>query len=123
MFWRAFAWLEKAYEEHDPELTYIKVSPRFDLLRHEARLQPLVHRIGLSRRGRSSGFAGRSVADEGAGKAPQGVRATDPLKADWRIGSGWPVSTLRNLEVGESSPALPNADKISESCAQTLKQH
>ena len=26
----AFAWLEKAYEERDPQLTYLKVGPRFD---------------------------------------------------------------------------------------------
>ena len=44
---KAFAWLEKAYEEHDPELTYITVGPRFEPLRHDARFQQLVHRIGL----------------------------------------------------------------------------
>ena len=44
----AFAWLEKAYEERDPELTYLKVpGRRFDPLRHEARFQQLVRRIGL----------------------------------------------------------------------------
>lgn len=44
---KAFAWLEKAYEEHDPELTYITVGPRFEPLRHDARFPQLVHRIGL----------------------------------------------------------------------------
>ncbi len=44
---QAFAWLEKAYEEHDPELTYIKVGPRFDPPRQDARFRQLVHRIGL----------------------------------------------------------------------------
>jgi TolB-like protein/DNA-binding winged helix-turn-helix (wHTH) protein/Tfp pilus assembly protein PilF len=44
---QAFAWLEKAYAEHDPELTYVKVGPRFDPLRHDARFPLLVHRIGL----------------------------------------------------------------------------
>jgi len=44
---QAFAWLEKAYKEHDPELTYIKVGPRFEPLRHDARFQQLVRRIGL----------------------------------------------------------------------------
>ncbi len=44
----AFAWLEKAYEERDPELTYLKVpGRRFDPLRHDARFQELVHRVGL----------------------------------------------------------------------------
>ena len=44
---QAFAWLDKAYEEHDPELTYIKVGPRFEPLRQDARFQQLVKRIGL----------------------------------------------------------------------------
>ena len=44
----AFTWLEKAYEEHDPELTYIKVGPRFEPLHHDPRFQDLVHRVGLS---------------------------------------------------------------------------
>lgn len=44
----AFAWLEKAYQERDPELTYLKVTGRrFDPLRHDARFQQLVHRMGL----------------------------------------------------------------------------
>ena len=44
----AFAWLEKAYQEHDPELTYLKVpGRRFAPLSHDPRFQQLVHRVGL----------------------------------------------------------------------------
>jgi TolB-like protein/DNA-binding winged helix-turn-helix (wHTH) protein/Tfp pilus assembly protein PilF len=44
----AFSWLDKAYNERDPELTYIKVpNRRFEPLRHDPRFQALVHRIGL----------------------------------------------------------------------------
>lgn len=44
----AFVWLEKAYEERDPELTYIKVPHRrFEPLRHDPRFPQLVHRVGL----------------------------------------------------------------------------
>jgi tetratricopeptide (TPR) repeat protein len=44
----AFAWLEKAYEERDPELTYLKVpGRRFEPLRHDPRFQDLVRRVGL----------------------------------------------------------------------------
>ena len=46
---QAFGWLEKAYAEHDPELTYIKVGPRYAPLRNDARFNELVHRIGLPR--------------------------------------------------------------------------
>jgi TolB-like protein/Flp pilus assembly protein TadD len=45
---QAFTWLEKAYEERDPELTYLKVpGRRFEPLRHDARFQQLVHRMGF----------------------------------------------------------------------------
>lgn len=43
----AFAWLEKAYEERDPQLTYMKAGRRFEPLRHDARFQDLQRRIGL----------------------------------------------------------------------------
>lgn len=43
----AFAWLDKAYQERDPELTYIKVGRRFDPLRQDHRLQELADRMGL----------------------------------------------------------------------------
>ena len=45
----AFAWLEKAYEERDPALTYLRVGPRFDPLRRDPRFQDFVRRVGLSR--------------------------------------------------------------------------
>lgn len=45
---QAFAWLEKAYAERDPELTYLKVpNRRFAPLRHDPRFQQLVKRVGL----------------------------------------------------------------------------
>jgi Flp pilus assembly protein TadD len=43
----AFAWLEKAYEERDPQLTYIKAGRRFEPLRKDPRFEQLVHRVGL----------------------------------------------------------------------------
>jgi TolB-like protein/Tfp pilus assembly protein PilF len=44
----AFSWLEKAYRERDPELTYIKVpGRRFEPVRHDPRFHEFVHRLGL----------------------------------------------------------------------------
>jgi len=45
----AFVWLEKAYDERDPELTYVNVpGRRFEPLRHDPRFQDLVRRVGLA---------------------------------------------------------------------------
>lgn len=43
----AFGWLDQAYRERDPQLTYLKVGRRFEPLRKDPRFQPLVLRIGL----------------------------------------------------------------------------
>ncbi len=44
----AFAWLEKAYEERDPQLTYLKAGRRFAPLRKDPRFGQFVGRVGLS---------------------------------------------------------------------------
>jgi TolB-like protein/DNA-binding winged helix-turn-helix (wHTH) protein/Flp pilus assembly protein TadD len=45
---QAFAWLQKAYAERDPELTYLKVpNRRFAPLRHDPRFQQLLAQVGL----------------------------------------------------------------------------
>jgi TolB-like protein/DNA-binding winged helix-turn-helix (wHTH) protein len=44
---QAFAWLDKAYAEHDPELTYLKVGWRFDPLRRDPRFEKMLIRMGL----------------------------------------------------------------------------
>jgi TolB-like protein/Tfp pilus assembly protein PilF len=48
---RAFQFLEKACEEHDPRLAHINVSPIFDCLRPDPRFAALVKRIGLGASG------------------------------------------------------------------------
>lgn len=44
----AFAWLDKAYEEHAFALSNLKVEPRFDLLHSDPRFADLLRRIGLT---------------------------------------------------------------------------
>jgi TolB-like protein/DNA-binding winged helix-turn-helix (wHTH) protein/Flp pilus assembly protein TadD len=45
----AFTWLEKAYEERDPELTYLKVpGRRFEPLRRDPRFRKLLVRMSLT---------------------------------------------------------------------------
>ncbi len=43
----AFAWLEKGYNERDPYLIWVKVSPAADGLRTDPRLADLTRRLGL----------------------------------------------------------------------------
>lgn len=44
---QAFAWMEKAYQERDPQLTYLKAGRRFEPLRSDPRFEQLVRRVGL----------------------------------------------------------------------------
>jgi serine/threonine protein kinase/Flp pilus assembly protein TadD len=44
---KAFEWLEKAYQQRDDFLAYLKADPRFDPLRTDTRFDNLLHRIGL----------------------------------------------------------------------------
>jgi serine/threonine protein kinase/tetratricopeptide (TPR) repeat protein len=41
----ALEWLEKAYDEHDSNMPYLRVDPIFDILRDEPRFQDLIRRM------------------------------------------------------------------------------
>ena len=49
---QAFAWLEKAYNEHNIVLTCLRVDSRFDSLRPDPRVADLLRRVGLAARNR-----------------------------------------------------------------------
>ena len=40
-------WLEKAYDSHDTELTWLKVDPMFKPLQNDPRYQDLLKRVGF----------------------------------------------------------------------------
>ena len=42
-----FTWLERAYQEHDPRLIFLKVDPKWRNLQSEPRFQELERRVGL----------------------------------------------------------------------------
>ena len=43
---RAFEWLERAYDEHDPNMPYLR-APEMDFLRADPRFTDLMRRVGL----------------------------------------------------------------------------
>lgn len=44
---QALAWLDKAYEQHSPELVSLKVISGYDFLRSDPHFQDLLRRVGL----------------------------------------------------------------------------
>jgi serine/threonine-protein kinase len=42
-----FAWLERAMEQHDPKITFLKVDPKWNNLREDPRFQDFIHRLRL----------------------------------------------------------------------------
>jgi serine/threonine protein kinase/Tfp pilus assembly protein PilF len=46
----ALEWLEKAYDERDSNIPYIRVDPIFDILREEPRFQDLIRRLNFPNR-------------------------------------------------------------------------
>ena len=44
----AFQWLEKAYQERDPNLSSLKVEPALDVLRSDPRYRELLVRVNLA---------------------------------------------------------------------------
>jgi hypothetical protein len=44
---QAFAWLQRAYDERDPQITYLLLDPFMDPLRSDARFNDLVRKVGF----------------------------------------------------------------------------
>ncbi len=44
---QAFEWLEKGYEQHYPDMAFVKVSPWWDNLRSDPRYQDLLRRMNF----------------------------------------------------------------------------
>ncbi|HET6145633.1 MAG TPA: winged helix-turn-helix domain-containing protein [Candidatus Acidoferrales bacterium] len=59
----AFDFLERAYESHDPELTWLRWDPQLDNLRSDYRYQSLLNRIGLQALPRKSYSETNQLAD------------------------------------------------------------
>jgi hypothetical protein len=44
---QAFAWLQRAYDERDPQITYLLLDPFVDPLRSDPRFNALVRKVGF----------------------------------------------------------------------------
>ena len=45
---QAFLWLDKAFEERDNWLVFLKVAPEFDALRQDKRFHGFLEKVGLA---------------------------------------------------------------------------
>jgi hypothetical protein len=43
----AFEWLDKAYQDHDVEMYWLKVEPPFEPLHHDPRWQEMLDKVGF----------------------------------------------------------------------------
>lgn len=43
----AFEWLEKAYQDHEVEMYWLKVEPSFEPLRSDPRWQGMLDKVGF----------------------------------------------------------------------------
>ena len=43
----AFEWLDKAYQDHEVEMVWLKVEPPFDPLRSDPRWQEMLDKVGF----------------------------------------------------------------------------
>ena len=46
-FYRAFEWLEEAYEDHEVAMYWLKVEPAFQTLRIDPRWQEMLDKVGF----------------------------------------------------------------------------
>jgi predicted Zn-dependent protease len=46
---KAFEWLDKGYNEHNTQLSYLKIDPVWQSLRSDARYAALLKKIGLEK--------------------------------------------------------------------------
>jgi len=44
---KTFAWLERAYEQRDQKIVFLKVEPKWNNLREDPRFQDLMRRVGF----------------------------------------------------------------------------
>ena len=45
---QAYKWLDRAYDEQNTELTFLKVDPRVDPLRDNSRFRELLKKVGFA---------------------------------------------------------------------------
>lgn len=95
-----FAWLEKAYEERDPQLTYLKAGRRFEPQREDPRFKQLLRRVGLPDFGGCEGTRCYRIVNE-QGHLPASFRPDR--------GSG-SVNWLYRRAFVDSAPVVGNSE-------------
>ena len=110
----AFDWLEKAYEQRDPWLLWLKLNPALDSIRRDSRFTDLLRRIGLEGVSQTSETSPRTAVLSPPKKSPPRKRA--PRKTI----SSLAILPLANISGDPEMEYL--GDGITESIINTLSQ-
>src|SRR3989454_2237709 len=105
---QALHWLEKGYEERNPDFIELKVEPALDVLRTDARFRDLLRRVGLAP----------------AESLPAAQSTSTALKSTWTEPSrkrtaGKTISSLAILPLVNTS-ADPNMDYLSDGITESI---
>src|SRR5438552_255801 len=111
---QAVAWLEKGYEERNPDFIELKVEPALDVLRTDARFRDLLRRIGLAPV--ESFPSAHSI--ETAQKSPR--TATSRKRASQKAITSLAILPLANASADPNMEYL--CDGIAESIINSLSQ-
>ena len=96
---QAFTWLEKAYQERNPDFIELKVEPLLDPIRSDARFQDLLRRVGLSTEGHHT-----------AKELPGGPTSSIPLEQEIRFCTTADGVRIAYATVGQGPPLLKAAN-------------
>src|SRR5438067_4038546 len=105
---QTLAWLEKAYDERNPDFIELKVEPALDSLRTDARFRDLLRRVGLAP----------------AESFPAGQSTSTALKSTWtgpsrKRTAGRAIASLAILPLVNTS-ADPNMDYLSDGITESI---
>jgi eukaryotic-like serine/threonine-protein kinase len=109
---QAFTWLERAYEERNPDFIELKVEPLLDPIRSDDRFQDLLFRVGLAPPLPEGEHTSLSIEDNHTAIELTGspIRAAIPLEQEIRFCTTADGVRIAYATVGEGPPLVKAAN-------------